>query len=222
MMCAGSLLIACAPVHRTAGVVAPILARHHARASFTVMGLTAGGTLAFYAYTTYMQKFLVGTSRFDKVTASRIMTAALFGFMLLQPAVGALSDRVGRRPVMIAFGALGAAFTYPIFRMLEDVRSPWAALALVSFALIIVSGYTAINAVVKAELFPSEIRTLGVALPYAIANAVFGGSAEYVALWFKAHGVERGFCVYVAGLVTLSLVVYVRMKEPKTHGAMVE
>jgi MFS transporter, MHS family, alpha-ketoglutarate permease len=87
---------------------------------------------------------------------------------------------------------------------------------------VIVSGYTSINAIVKAELFPAEIRTLGVALPYAIANTVFGGTAEYVALWFKAKGMERGFYVYVTVAIAISLVVYARMRETKRHSRIVE
>lgn len=198
------------------------LFREHPREAFTVIGLTAGGTLGFYAYTTYMQKFLVVTSGFGKETASRITAAALFFFMLLQPAVGALSDRIGRKPIMIAFGVLGTLVTYPLLRALEGVRSPFFAFGLVLGALVVVSGYTAINAVVKAELFPAEIRTLGVALPYAIANTVFGGTAEYVALWFKARGLERGFYVYVTVAIAVSLVVYVRMRDTRDHGRIVE
>lgn len=193
------------------------LVRAHPKEALVVVGLTAGGTLAFYAYTTYMQKFLVNTAGFGKDTASRIMAAALFVFMLLQPAIGALSDKIGRKPLMIAFGVLGAALTYPIFVGLETTRDPYVAFALVLAALVVVSGYTAINAVVKAELFPAEIRTLGVALPYAVANTLFGGTAEYVALRFKAYGLERGFYVYVAVLVALSLVVYASMREPRDH-----
>ena len=128
------------------------------------MALTAGGTLAFYAYTTYMQKFLVNTSGFGRETASQVMTAALFLFMCLQPLAGALSDRVGRKPVMVTFGILGMVLTVPIFTALETVRDPLAAFALVFAALLIVTGYTSINAVVKAELFPAHIRALGVAL----------------------------------------------------------
>ena len=70
-------------------------------------------------------------------------------------------------------------------------------------ALVIVTGYTAINAVVKAELFPAHIRALGVALPYALANAIFGGTAEYVALWFKSSGMESGFYWYVTGMIAV-------------------
>ncbi len=193
------------------------LFREHPKEAFVVIGLTAGGTLAFYAYTTYMQKFLVHTSGFTKDVATRIMAAALFVFMLLQPMVGALSDRVGRKPVMIAFGVLGTLGTYPLLSLVARTHDPYVAFALVLAALVVVSGYTAINAVVKAELFPAEIRTLGVALPYAIANTLFGGTAEYVALWFKAHGMERGFYVYVTVTIAVSLVVYARMRDTRIH-----
>ncbi len=198
------------------------LFREHPRETAMVIGLTAGGGLAFYAYTTYMQKFLVNTSGFGKETATRITAAALFLYMLLQPAVGALSDRIGRKPIMIAFGVLGVTLTYPILSAIGRTRDPYVAFALVLAALVIVSGYTAINAVVKAELFPAEIRTLGVALPYALANTLFGGTAEYVALWFKSRGLEQGFYVYVTVAIGISLLVYVRMRDTKLHSRIVD
>jgi MHS family alpha-ketoglutarate permease-like MFS transporter len=198
------------------------LIRDHPKEALLVLALTAGGTLAFYAYTTYMQKFLVNTAGFDRVTASRIMTVALFCYMCLQPAAGALSDRVGRKPIMAAFGVLGLVFTVPIFTALSHTRDPLAAFALVMAALMMVTGYTSINAVVKAELFPAHIRALGVALPYAIANALFGGTAEYVALWFKDAGMERAFYWYVAAMIGCSLIVYLRMRDTRTHSLIRE
>jgi MFS transporter, MHS family, alpha-ketoglutarate permease len=198
------------------------LFREHPRAAFLVMALTAGGTLAFYAYTTYMQKFLVNTAHFGRETASVIMTMASLVFVCLQPVAGALSDRVGRKPIMATFGVLGLLLTVPIFTTLESVRDPYVAFALVLAALVIVTGYTSINAVVKAELFPAHIRALGVALPYALANTLFGGTAEYVALWLKDAGVERAFYWYVAGMIGLSLMVYLRMKDTKHHSRIAE
>lgn len=192
----------------------------HPKEALMVLGLTAGGTLAFYTYTTYLQKFLVNTSGFSKNTATEISAAALFVFMLLQPAVGALSDRVGRRPVMIAFGVLGVLCTVPIMTTLSTVESSFVAFLLALAGLVIVSGYTAINAVVKAELFPAHIRALGVALPYAIANAVFGGTAEYVALWLKGAGVESVFFWYVTGMIGLSLLTFIRMRDTK-HNSLI-
>src|SRR5207237_105369 len=81
------------------------------RAFFTVFGITAGGTLAYYTYTTYMQKFMVNTTGFGNATATWVSAAALFVFMLLQPVLGALSDRIGRRTLLIAFGVFGSLGT---------------------------------------------------------------------------------------------------------------
>jgi MHS family alpha-ketoglutarate permease-like MFS transporter len=198
------------------------LFRDHPKEAFTVIALTSGGTLAFYAYSTYMQKFLVNTSGFSREAATEITAAALFIYMLLQPVAGALSDRIGRKPLMIGFGVAGVALTWVIFRTLETVSSSFAAFLLVLGALVIVTGYTAINAVVKAELFPAHIRALGVALPYALANTIFGGTAEYVALWFKGHGMERGFYWYVTGMIACSLIVYLRMPETQRASRILE
>lgn len=187
----------------------------HPRAIFTVVGLTAGGTVAFYTFTTYAQKFLVNTAHFSKNDATLASAASLFVFMLLQPAVGAISDVVGRRPVLTAFGVLGTLSTVPLMTTLAGSTSVMSAWLLLSVALLIVSGYTAINAVVKAELFPAEIRALGVGLPYALAVSVFGGTAEYIALWFKNAGHESWFYWYVTACIIMSLVVYVTMPETK-------
>ena len=191
------------------------LLRYHPKETALVMLLTAGGTLAFYAYSIYMQKFLVNTSGFSKEVATQINGVTLFAFMCLQPVAGALSDRVGRKPLMIAFGIAGVLFTYPIFSALEQTRDAFVAGALVMAALVIVTGYTSINAVVKAELFPAHIRALGVALPYSLANTLFGGTAEYVALSFKTHGWEQGFYWYVTIMIGISLVVYLRMRDTR-------
>jgi MHS family alpha-ketoglutarate permease-like MFS transporter len=198
------------------------LFRKHPREALLVMALTAGGTLAFYAYSIYMQKFLVNTSGFSRETATAISAGSLFLFMLLQPVGGMLSDRIGRKPLMAGFGIGGLIFTWPIFVMLEGTHDPVAAFLLVSAALVLVTGYTSINALVKAELFPAYIRTLGVAFPYALANALFGGTAEYVALWFKDAGIERGFYIYVSAMIGLSLIVYLRMRETKRHSLILE
>ncbi|TCP94201.1 MHS family alpha-ketoglutarate permease-like MFS transporter [Sphingomonas sp. PP-CE-1A-559] len=194
----------------------------HPRETITVMLLTAGGTLAFYAYSIYMQKFLVNTSGFSREVASQINAATLFVFMLLQPIAGGLSDKIGRKPLMVGFGIAGVLFTYPIFAALETATNPIYAGLLVMAALVIVTGYTSINAVVKAELFPAHIRALGVALPYALANTLFGGTAEFVALKFKGAGFERGFYWYVTAMIGVSLVVYLRMKDTRANSQIVE
>ena len=198
------------------------LVTKHPKETMLVMLLTAGGTLAFYAYSIYMQKFLANTSGFSKTQASEISAITLFVFMCLQPLAGALSDRIGRKPLMIFFGVSGVLFTYPIFSALEVEKDPFNAGLLAMAALVIVTGYTSINAVVKAELFPAHIRALGVALPYALANTLFGGTAEYVALQFKSSGWEQGFYWYVTAMIACSLVVYVFMADTSKNSAIKE
>ncbi|PPS36950.1 alpha-ketoglutarate permease [Pseudomonas amygdali pv. morsprunorum] len=189
----------------------------HPKELMTVVGLTMGGTLAFYTYTTYMQKYLVNTVGMSITDSTSISAATLFLFMLLQPVIGALSDKVGRRPILIAFGVLGTLCTVPILTTLHTIQTWWGAFFLIMAALIIVSGYTSINAVVKAELFPTEIRALGVGLPYALTVSIFGGTAEYIALWFKSIGMETGYYWYVTACIACSLLVYVFMKDTRKH-----
>ena len=192
------------------------------RSLFTVLGFTAGGSLVFYTYTTYMQKYLVNTAGMEPRMASRVMTAALFLFMLVQPAFGALSDRIGRRASMRCFGVFAVVTTVPLMRGLGHVTSPYAAFGLVLAALIGISFYTSISGLVKAELFPTEVRALGVGLSYAVANALVGGTAEYVALWCKAAGHEEWFYWYVTTASAVALLVSVMMPDPRTHGYLRE
>ena len=194
----------------------------HPRALATVFGLTAGGTVAFYTFTTYAQKFLVNSAGFTKNDATLVSAASLAIFMCVQPIVGAISDRVGRRPVLVAFGIVGTLGTVPLLSALQHAGSVTMALLLLTLALLVVSGYTAINAVVKAELFPTDVRALGVAFPYAIAVSIFGGTAEYLALWFKNMGHETWFYWYVSVCVAMSLVVYATMPETRDSGTMAE
>jgi MHS family alpha-ketoglutarate permease-like MFS transporter len=187
----------------------------HPRAVATVVGLTLGGTIAFYTYTTYMQKFLVNTVHLTKGQSTQLTFISLLIYAAVQPLFGMLSDKIGRRPLLIGFGILGTIFTVPILTILSHTTNLFTVFMLMMFALLIVSGYTSINAVVKAELFPAKIRALGVGFPYSVTVALFGGTAEYFALWFKNAGVETGYYWYTSGCIFISLLVYLFMKDTK-------
>ncbi|WP_324628631.1 MFS transporter [Bacillus paranthracis] len=195
----------------SAGTVRALM--KHPKAVLTVVGLTLGGTVAFYTYTTYLQKFMVNTVGLPKEVVSWINFVALLIFVVLQPIAELLSDKIGRRPLLMAFGILGTLLTAPIFFFLEKTTEPMVAFLLMMVGLIIVTGYTSINAIVKAELFPTEIRALGVGLPYALTVAIFGGTAEFIALWLKSIGMESLFYFYVAGCIAISFITYWRMDE---------
>jgi MFS family permease len=190
------------------------LARHW-RAFFVVLLVTAGGSLTLYTFTTYMQKFLVNTAGMDVKVVSFVMTAAIVFFMLLQPVIGALSDRIGRRKCLLLFSGVMMVGAVPLLTALSTVRRPAEALALVALGMLILTFYTSISGLFKAELFPQHVRALGVALGHSVSAAVFGGSAEYIALWFKQAGHEPRFFWYVALMCACAFVTALFMREPR-------
>ncbi len=189
----------------------------HPRALLTVLALTGGGSLAFYTFTTYMQKYLVLSAGWSKQEATNVSTVALLIYMFMQPLFGALSDRVGRRPLLLFFGAGGMVLSVPALNALGSASYPAEGLLLMLAALTVLSGYSAISGLVKAEMFPASIRALGVGLPYALGVAVFGGTAESVALAFKAAGLEQGFFWYVAAMCGVALVAAWQLPDTRTH-----
>jgi MHS family alpha-ketoglutarate permease-like MFS transporter len=192
------------------------------RETLTVIGLSAGGNMIFYITTTYMQKYLVNTAGFSKDAGTQISAAALFVFMLAQPLAGWMSDKVGRKAMLAgAFGIL-ALITWPVMNAIGTASTAMIAFVLIAGSLLIQSGYTSISAVVKAELFPAYARGLGVSLPYAISNCIFGGTAEYVALWFKQQGHESAFYVYTSGVLAVSFITALTMRDTKRHSLIVE
>ena len=187
-----------------------------------VIGLTVGGTAAFYTYTIYMQKFLKLSVRLTDIETTLVTAGSLVFAMALQPLYGALSDRIGRKWLLIGFGVLGTIFTIPLLTALRGAQGAWTAFLLIAAAWVILSGYTSINAVVKAELFPAGVRATGVGLPYALTVSIFGGTAESMALWFKSIGHESWFYVYLTGCIAVSLVVYLFMRDTKRQSAITE
>jgi MHS family alpha-ketoglutarate permease-like MFS transporter len=187
----------------------------HPRAFLLATGLTMGGTLSIYVYTNYMPKFLVNTVGLSKPESTMVSGATLILFILLQPLFGAISDRIGRKAVLIWHGLLGTLFTVPIMTALS--HSPSAAVAglWVMAGLIITTGYTSVSALAKAELFPTEVRALGVGLSFAIAIAIFGGTAEYFGLLFKEMGHENLFYWYITICTFISLICYALLPDTR-------
>lgn len=198
------------------------LLRNHTKAFFLVIGFTAGGSLTFYTYTTYMQKYLITTTGFDKYTATTIMTAALFIFVLLQPLFGFLADKIGARASLISWGTLSIICTIPVLKMIGNAQNAWFALFIIIGMLCVMSFYTSIAGIIKAELFPTSIRAIGVGLSFAIGNALFGGSAEYVALGLKNMGYETVFPFYIVGMMIIALISILLMPDIDKGGYLKE
>jgi MFS transporter, MHS family, alpha-ketoglutarate permease len=205
-------------VMKPAGSIVELL--KYPRELLLVIGLTAGGTAAFYTFTTYMQTFVKLSVGLTGDQTTIVIFGSLVFATLLQPLYGALSDRIGRKPLLIFFGVAGTLATIPILTLLKDTKSPFTAFLLICAAWIFVAGYTSINAVVKAELFPTNVRALGVGVPYALTVSIFGGTAPAIALSFKTMGHESWFYYYLSGVIFLSLLIYATMRDTKHASAM--
>ncbi|WP_454617924.1 MFS transporter [Bradyrhizobium cenepequi] len=205
-------------VSKPTGSITKLL--NYPRELLLVVGLTAGGTAAFYTFTTYMQTFVKLSVGLTEDQTTFVIFGSLIFATILQPLYGALSDRIGRKPLLIFFGVVGTLATVPILTTLKDSKSPFVAFLLICAAWIFTAGYTSINAVVKAELFPTNVRALGVGLPYAITVSLFGGTAPAIALYFKSLGHEQWFYYYLSGMIFLSLLIYATMRDTKRESAM--
>jgi MHS family alpha-ketoglutarate permease-like MFS transporter len=198
-----------------------VLLIQHRRQTLWTIGISIGGTVAFYTFTIYLQKFMVNTTGFSRDTATLIATVALVIYMGFQPLFGLLSDLIGRRPVMMIFGVGGTFLTVPLMHALGATHSALTAFALNLAALGILSGFSSIHWLVKSELFPARVRALGVGLPFAIVSSVMGGTTEYLALRFKHAGHESWFFYYVSACAAVSLLTYVLMPETR-HRSVID
>jgi MHS family alpha-ketoglutarate permease-like MFS transporter len=198
------------------------LMRSHPKELMFVLGMTMGGALGFYVFSNYMQKFLVNTSGFTKDDASLIMAMAMIVFMIAQPLMGWISDKIGRKPMFVFYGIGATLMTFPVMNYLQTSSSAMGAFLVISGALLVQSTYTSISGQYKAELFPTEIRALGVGLPYALGVAFIGGTAEAVALKLKQMGYETSFYWYVTFFMVIVLITAVLMPDTKQHSRIKE
>jgi MHS family alpha-ketoglutarate permease-like MFS transporter len=195
------------------------LARHPKEFAL-VMAMTSGGALCLYTFTIYMQKFLVNTAGLDARTVSGVMMAAMALFMVLQPVMGSLSDRIGRRKNLLLFSGLMTISAVPLLTALSHASTATGAFMLVLGSLVILSFYTSVSGLFKAEMFPVHVRGLGVSLAHSAAVALFGGTAEFFGLWAKRAGHESMFFWYIAIVSGLCFVTALFMREPRRASMM--
>lgn len=178
--------------------------------------ITLGGTVAFYTYSVNAPAMVKATYKDQAMTATWINLIGLIFLMLLQPIGGIISDRVGRKPLLLWFGFGGLVYTYVLITYLPQTQSPIMSLLLVGVGYIILTGYTSINALVKSELFPARVRALGVGVGYALANSMFGGTAPLIYQAMKARDQVPLFIGYVTVCIAISLVVYLFFLKNKS------
>ncbi|MFG2287917.1 MFS transporter [Streptomyces sp. NPDC048595] len=185
--------------------------RRHPRQSLLICGITAGGTIAYYTWTTYLPTYAQVNAGFDKGDSLTVGTVSLAFFALLQPLGGMLSDRIGRKPLLLGFSLGFAVLAVPLLHLVTDA---FLSLLLVQCAgMVLLTGYTSIAAAVNAEVFPARVRAAGIGFPYSLTVALFGGTAPYVGTWFKQAGHGDLFPWYVAALCLVSFVVYLTLPE---------
>lgn len=190
------------------------------RAFFVVLGITAIGSLTFYTYTTYMQKFLINTGGFAKGDVARTMTFCLLAFIIMQPIAGLISDAIGRKNTVLIFGVATLLGTIPAFQLLEAQTTLASAGMIIIVIFLFESLYTSISGILKAEMFPAHIRGLGVGFTYAVGNSLFGGSAEYVALALKNANHAAAFPVYVTVVAVFGVIAMLFLHDNRTHSTI--
>ncbi len=178
----------------------------HGKQTAVVLALTAAGAIGFYTYAVYMQKLLVNSAGFERTVAAEIMTWVLATLVFFPPLVGAIADRVGRKRTLLVSFSASAILAVPVLEALARATDPLKAYLLCLLPLFFLSGYYALSAIIKAELYPVHVRALGVSLPYAVALAIFGGNAETMALYFKTIGLESGYYWLVTAVFVLGFI----------------
>ncbi|WSL15321.1 MFS transporter [Streptomyces sp. NBC_01283] len=185
--------------------------RLYPRQSLLICGITAGGTIAYYTWTSYLPTYAELNTDISKSQALLSGTLSLAFFALLQPVGGLLSDRFGRRPLLLFFGLGFAVLSVPLLRSLNG---SFASLLMVQCAgMLLLTGFTSISAAVNAEVFPARVRAAGIGFPYSLTVALFGGTAPYMGTLFKELGNPGLFPWYVAALCLVSSAVYLKLPE---------
>jgi MHS family alpha-ketoglutarate permease-like MFS transporter len=202
---------ATAAVRRRNPVVA--MFRDHPGATLRVFGITIAGTLLYYMWVSYMPTFAHVTTGLPLNQALLANVIAMVVFLVLLPFAGILSDRIGRKPTMAAFAGGFLLLAWPAFTFLSG--SFWSLVIIEVIGIMFLLGYSANCAVIMAEQFPPEVRATGIGLPYALAVAIFGGTAPYITTWMNGAGLGGFIWVYCAVAAAIGLVVYLTMPETK-------
>lgn len=189
--------------------------RRYGRRTFQVIGLSVGLTVAYYSWVVAAPAYAISTLRVPPSHALGAAILAAVPFMALMPLWGAVSDRIGRRPVLLVAVLASAVLQFP----LEGLLSGGAGnlfLALV-LAMAPLGAAVSILPAVYAELFPTAIRASGMALPYSLTTALFGGTAPYLQDWVSVHLSRPVFDAYIVGLLAITAVTIISLPETRGH-----
>ena len=195
-----------------------VIVREHRRAALRVIGIAMAGNLCVYLWLVLfptLAHLRTGLPLHDAFNASVI---SIVVSLIAIPFIGRLSDRIGRKPVLLVFAGGSALFAWPALHFLSN--DFWSATAIVTIGMLLSSGFAATCATVMAEQFPAHVRATGVALPYAVSAALFGGTLPYIVTAMSSSGLSQYLWVYVATVCVVGFVVYARM--PETRGKVLD
>ncbi|TFV61830.1 MFS transporter [Geodermatophilus sp. DF01-2] len=179
-----------------------------------VLGLTMGATVLYYVWAVAAPAFAISNRGIDPAGALWAGAAANLVFLIALPLWGALSDRVGRKPVLLTSAGLLAVLLVPLNAFIQG--EAWRLFLAMSVALLLLAAPASIGPAVYAEMFPTGIRAAGFGVPYSVAVALFGGTAPYLQAFFADRGASGVFTAYAITLAAISVLVVVFM--PETRG----
>ncbi|TVT51586.1 MFS transporter [Amycolatopsis rhizosphaerae] len=179
-----------------------------------ILGMTAGVTVVYYVWAVGISGFAITTKGVPATAGLWATVAANLFFMVTLPLWGKLSDRFGRKPVFLVYGAAFLVLSFPLMAALNG--SALRLGLLMALALFFLGAFVGIMPAYFAELFPTHVRASGVGVPYSIMVALFGGTAPYVLTWLHVHGLEWLFSCYLVVLVAVGIVT--TMLTPETKG----
>jgi MFS transporter, MHS family, alpha-ketoglutarate permease len=185
----------------------------HPRLFAQVIGLTVGGTVIYYVWAVSAPAYAISVKHIDAAGALWAGVFANLVFILVLPLWGIVSDRIGRKPVLIIGLATLAILLFPLSAIVRD--EPWQLFVAMTIALILIAAIVSILPALYAEMFPTSIRAAGLGVPYSIAVALFGGTAPYVQTYFAERGMPAGFNWYAITLAVISILTILTLKETK-------
>lgn len=187
--------------------------RQHPGDLFKAFGFTVLWTVSYYAMFTFTPSYLSTVGSLPQNMALTSNSIQLLVFVLLVPLMGALSDRIGRKPLLIG-SALGfALFTYPAFLIMSTASFATVVLCQVVFAILLAM-FSGPGPAAIAELFPTRIRYSALSIGYNFAVTLFGGTAPFISTWLVSSTQQAASpAYYVVASALVTLVVLLGMKE---------
>jgi MHS family proline/betaine transporter-like MFS transporter len=193
---------------------APAVSLPAIRLAARALGFTVLWTVSYYIVLSYMPTFLQKQVGLPRTQALWATSAGLLLLVLSAPLLGWLSDRVGRKPLLLAACAAFVLLPYPLFVVMLSQPSLGTAVAVQLILALAIAVFSGPGPAAIAEMFPTQVRSTWMSAGYSIAVAVFGGFAPFIATWLIARtGNPAAPSFYVIAAAVVSLVVIARMEE---------